>query len=361
MTALAKAPADRFATVAEFTAALTRAAGPTVRRRPWQRTAAAGAVALLTLGGLAWFATRAPAWLGTSAELEPDPTRVAVLYFDDLSDGGRLGPVAGGLTEDLIDALGQVPTLHVISPNGVRPFLGRHAPPDSIGRALGVGTLVSGSVERSREVLRVAVRLIDARTGVQIQSRTLEYPAGDLFNLQDQLAQEVSRFLRERLGREVLLRERRRGTRSVAAWELTRDGDRSRENARALGDQGDLPAARRALDGADSLFTRAGELDQAWADPQVLRGWVAADRIDLDAKRGAPDCSRRGCVRVWPRRTAPSLCGPRTPPHSSSGAPSATATGWRPDRTAPSSGAPSGICGPPRSRPIPRRHAPGEP
>jgi serine/threonine-protein kinase len=282
MTALAKAPADRFASLSDFSAALDAAGGP--KRRPARRPWALGIAILLGLagiGGLARLARRPPPSAGATDGREADPTKVAVLYFEDLSDGGGLRSVANGLTEDLIDALGQVPALHVISPNGVRPLLGRHPPPDSIGRALGVGTLVGGSVDRSGGTLRLAVRLIDARSGVQLQSRTLESPAGDLFALQDELAKEVSHFLRERLGQEVLLRERRKGTRSVAAWELSQDGERSRQAARTLGAQGDLAAARRALDVADSLFARAAERDRVWPEPVVLRGWVAEDRMEL--------------------------------------------------------------------------------
>ncbi len=297
LTALAKAPADRFANVSGFGAALAAAGGlkRPAARRPW----ALGTVIMLSLagvGGLALLARRPPSSSGVADAREADPTQVAVLYFEDLSEGGTLRSVANGLTEDLIDALGQVPALHVISPNGVRPLLGRHPPPDSIGRALRVGTLVGGSVEQSGDILRLSVRLIDARTGVQLHSRTLESPAGGLFALQDELAKEVSGFLRERLGQEVVLRERRKGTRSVAAWELTQDGERSRQAAQTLREQGDLPAAVRALDAADSLFARAAELDPVWPEPPVLLGWVAEDRMEL-AVIGSPDS-----MRTWFRR-----------------------------------------------------------
>jgi serine/threonine-protein kinase len=298
LTALAKPPADRFPTVSAFVAALEGSSVHGHRgRRSWAspRSVALGIALFLGVGGLVWLAreeaTRAPA---ASDVVDADPTHLAVLYFDDLSQQGTLRAVAGGLTEDLIDALGQVPALHVVSPNGVRPYLQRPAPPDSIGRALRVGTLVGGSVERAGDVLRVSVRLIDAGSGRQLQSRTMEYSFADLFILQDELAQEVSRFLRERLGREIMLREGRKGTRSVAAWEVTQEGAASREAARTLGAQGDAAAAKRALDLADSLFERASELDPRWPDPVVLRGWVVVDRMRLSEE---PDS-----VVVWFRK-----------------------------------------------------------
>ncbi len=298
LTALAKPPADRFPTVSGFVAALhgVPVGAHPGARRSWR---GAGSVSLgialvLGMGGLFWLAREGPTRVPGAADGGgADPTHVAVLYFDDLSAQGTLRAVAGGLTEDLIDALGQVTALHVVSPNGVRPYLDQPAPPDSIGRALRVGTLVGGSVERSGDVLRVRVRLIDAGTGQQLQSRALEYPFGDLFSLQDELAQEVSRFLRERLGQEVRLREGRKGTRSVAAWELMQEGETSRQAARTFQAQGDLPAAVGALEAADSLYSRAAERDRAWPDPMVQRGWVAADRMQLSG--GEPPDS----LRVW--------------------------------------------------------------
>ncbi len=284
LTALAKPPADRFPTVSQFTAALAGSAEPRRRgdRAPWPRAipVALGVALFLGVSGLIWLGRNGPAVRPhVPHTAAADPTHVAVLYFEDLSERGALSAVASGLTEDLIDALGQVTALHVVSPNGVRAYRSHTASPDSIGRALRVGSLVGGSVEHSGDVLRVRVRLIDAASGLQLQSRTLEYPYGKLFALQDQLAEEVSGFLRERLGREILLREGRKGTRSVAAWETLQRGEASREAARDLRAQGDLAAAARALDVADSLFASAAGLDPTWPNPLVLGGWVSLDRI----------------------------------------------------------------------------------
>jgi serine/threonine-protein kinase len=296
--ALAKVPADRYSTVSEFAGALTPAGD--VRRPDGRRSWGRHAVLLLGLSlgvaGLVWLARHQLSPAATVERGTADPTHIAVLYFDDKSDGGSLRSVASGLTEDLIDVLGQVRELHVVSPNGVRPFLERHPPPDSIGRALQVGTLVGGSVERSGDVLRVTVRLIDAPSGMQLQSRTLQYPMVDLFTLQDTLAQEVSRFLRERLGEEVLLRERRKGTRNVSAWERTQDGEQWREAARVLRAEGAAAEADRALDNADSLFSVAARTDPGWPDPVVLRGWVAGDRMELS------DIKPLDSVRTWYRQ-----------------------------------------------------------
>ena len=74
-----------------------------------------------------------------------DPNRIAVMYFENRSGSDSLGYLADGLTEALIHELSGVKPLQVISSNGVAPFRKAAATPDSIGRALKVGTLVEGT------------------------------------------------------------------------------------------------------------------------------------------------------------------------------------------------------------------------
>jgi len=289
-TALAKVPADRFSDAAHFAAALAACAGQPGRRLAPRRWTGVVVAAALTVAVGRWAWAR---WSGSPSLPVPaarlDPTHVAVLYFEDLSEGRTLRHVAGGLTEDLIDQLGQVDALRVISSSGVAAYRERSVPLDSIARTLGVGTIVTGSVGRSADRLRVAVRLIDAANGNQLRSQTLERPWGDLFVLRDAVAQQVSRFLREELGQEVQLRQRRAATGSVAAWELVQRAQRQWDDARALRVSGDEGGADALLATGDSLLARAEAYDPAWVEPVLLRGWLAAERASLlGVGSGAP-------------------------------------------------------------------------
>src|SRR5881628_1460428 len=127
LRALSKLPADRYSTTALFAEALNTpsAATGSVRRatlagarahRPFWRRAlpAAGAVALVLVAAVATLVVRQRAAPRAGTEGGLDPRRVAVLYFEDLSAGKKLGYVADGLTEALIDALSQVPALTII-------------------------------------------------------------------------------------------------------------------------------------------------------------------------------------------------------------------------------------------------------
>jgi len=195
-----------------------------------------------------------------------------------LSGSGKAASGGGGPHEDLIDQLWQVRPLQVISPEGVRPYRDGSVAPDSIARALGVGTLVAGSVARSGDELRVSVRLIDGSDGRQLNSETVERAWGDLFALRDQLSGDVARFLRERLGQEVRLRQRRTGTSSVAAWTTLRDGDELDHDARAVWGGGDSPRGRRMLERADSLYAARGGARCTVVVPIEARGALALFR-----------------------------------------------------------------------------------
>ncbi|HEX2079461.1 MAG TPA: hypothetical protein VHG08_17170, partial [Longimicrobium sp.] len=207
-----------------------------------------------------------------------DPRRIAVLYFDDHTPGGELGYLANGLTESLIHQLSQVEALDVISRNGVKPYRDAGVPFDSMVSHLRAGSVVGGSVQRSGGEVRVTVQLVDAGTRSQLESRTIVHPMGDLFALEDALADSVSSFLRRRLGEQVKLRRIREETRSAAAWRWVMQAEEARDDATRFLRQGtsqDAVSAARALARADSLLAAAERADPAWVRPTVLRGWVA--------------------------------------------------------------------------------------
>ena len=266
--ALARDPVNRFSSAAEFVTALQvlTGAGPDdSKRRRWGIAAAAVGLAAVAL--IVWAITK------TVKPPPLDPTHIAVLYFDDLSPGGTLGPVANGITYDLIEALARVPTLRVISPDGVKPFRGHAVPPESIGRSLDVGTIVAGSISASQDRLRVGFRLVDPTNGALLASKTFERPQGELFALQDTLTEEVSAALRALLGAEIHARTSRAATQSARAWELLQRAEAVRDEV-TFGRAG---SAEERLVVADSLAAQAEREDPRWTEPIVLRGWLAFD------------------------------------------------------------------------------------
>ncbi len=88
------------------------------------------------------------------------------------------------------------------------------------------------------------------------------------------MSREVSAFLRRRLGEEVQLRESRRGTGNLAAWQRAQEAERLERGVQAFLDAGDVDAAAQEFSRADTLFAEAAALDDKWASPEIARGWI---------------------------------------------------------------------------------------
>ena len=306
MCALAKAPADRFRTAGDFgealkviqtgtgtmprfsvsTAARTSRVTRTTLTTPLpfsvgrmsnpQRLGAAS-VAALAIGVLVYqigFRNPARSLEGTGL----DPRNVAVLYFEDLSPNSELGHVADGVTEGLINQLMTVRGLDIVSRNGVAQFRETDVSPDSVARALNVGSVIRGSVEQTGDNLRVTVRLVDGTSGADLERTSFQVPAGELLAARDSVALRASRLLRQRLGEEIRLRQRRAETASVEAWALVQRAERLRKDAEGLLREGRLEEAARDFQGADSVLALAEAADRDWIEPVGLRAHVAFRR-----------------------------------------------------------------------------------
>ncbi len=276
--ALAKAPADRFRSAAEFRQALDQALlpgapGSGARRRAGRLVVVAAGLALL-------FAALRLGPFGAqqhAASPAPEPPRIAVLYFEDKTADSSLQLFSDGLTEQLIQELGGLNAFRVISRNGVRPYRNHPVPFDSMVKALGVTLVIDGSVRRIGDTLQVGVDLIDAASGTNVDSVSVKRGITDFVSLERQLALQVAAALRRKMGREVRLRDDVAGTSSGPARELLLQARRARDEAEALMAEpvAELPAARTTLGRADSMLARAARADPKWLEPVVERGWVA--------------------------------------------------------------------------------------
>jgi eukaryotic-like serine/threonine-protein kinase len=281
--ALSKVPADRFSSASQFAEALTATTavrgsdlGP---RRRLRNAVAVTLVSLLVVSaGLAAFsysrrARRSAGVSGRNPSLVPQ--RIAVLYFQDLSNTHDLGYLADGLTDALIDTLGRVRLLGVISKDGVNRYRDPGIPRDSIARALGVGALVEGRLERVAAGVRITVWVVDGATGVESSRQSFEGSPADVFSLRGRLADEVLRLLPAMpSGR-------------ASAWILVQRARQANKDAET---SSDTAVASRSFERADSLLQKAELRDPTWIEPIYLRGWVASNRARMakDEQHAAP-------------------------------------------------------------------------
>jgi TolB-like protein/DNA-binding winged helix-turn-helix (wHTH) protein/Flp pilus assembly protein TadD len=174
-----------------FIAALD--APPPPRRHPGWRAASAVALAGLVAGVFLFWRSTQPASPGLPPPAEA-PTLV-VLPFLDLAGSGDSRLFADGLTEELIHRLAQLEGLRVIARTSAFAYRSRDTDISTLARELGVSHVLEGSVRSSGEQLRITAQLIDARTSTHLWSRNYDLEAGELFDVQDDLALQVAAAL----------------------------------------------------------------------------------------------------------------------------------------------------------------------
>ena len=125
---------------------------------------------------------------------------IAVLPFQNLSDEKENAYFADGIQDDILTNLSKIGDLKVISRMSVMSYRGdgvRNA--REIGKALGVGTLLEGSVRRIGNRVRVNVQLINANNDEHIWAEDYDRDLTDVFAIQTDLAQKIATSLQAKL------------------------------------------------------------------------------------------------------------------------------------------------------------------
>jgi serine/threonine-protein kinase len=181
--ALARVPADRFASCGAFVEALTRPTGGEAR---------AASVAVLPF-----------------LNLSPDPAND---FFAD------------GITEDVIAQLSKIRSLKVISRTSAMRFKKREQSLQEIGATLGVATLLDGSVRRAGDQVRIVAQLIDAEADRHLWSETYDRRLTDIFTIQTDVALQIASALKAELSPEERTRIRREPTDNLQAYQFYLQG-----------------------------------------------------------------------------------------------------------------------------------------
>jgi len=129
----------------------------------------------------------------------PSPERVmlAVLPFVDLSGDAHEDYFADGLTEEMIAQLGQLQPgkLGVIARTSIVRYKGTKENVAQIGRELGVGYLLEGSVRRGGDRVRITAQLIRATEQTHLWAESYERPLTDVLNIQREIAEKITHSL----------------------------------------------------------------------------------------------------------------------------------------------------------------------
>jgi eukaryotic-like serine/threonine-protein kinase len=125
---------------------------------------------------------------------------LAVLPFANVGGLAENEFFSDGLTEELIGALARLPRLRVVSRTSAFSFRGRDVPLSEIGARLRVGFVLTGSVRRAGDRLRLSAQLSRVVDDSLLWSETYERRLADVFDVQDELSQRIVVTVRETLG-----------------------------------------------------------------------------------------------------------------------------------------------------------------
>jgi TolB-like protein/DNA-binding winged helix-turn-helix (wHTH) protein/cytochrome c-type biogenesis protein CcmH/NrfG len=232
---------------------------------------ALGVAALVAAGGVAaWIALETGAFRDGLPGLEAPARRfpVAVLPFD--APGGP-SPEADyfsrGISDDIAAALGRFPEFAVAAPLAVARQRTAGASAEDLQRQLRLRYLVEGSVRRSPDRIRIAVRLTDLPQGVLLWSQTYDAAPSEIFKIEDDIAARIAGALSVKVSSLERQRAAGRPAASMEAYDFVLRG---RELLTRLD--------RRTHSEARSMFERAIELD-----PRQAGAMVGLGRLDLSA------------------------------------------------------------------------------
>src|SRR4029077_6672156 len=124
---------------------------------------------------------------------------IAVLPFESLSDEKENAYFADGIQDDVLTNLSKIGDLKVISRTSVMPYRGKASNVRDIGKALGVGAILEGSVRRIGNRVRVNVQLINAENDEHMWAEDYDRELTDVFAIQTDLAQKIATELRAKL------------------------------------------------------------------------------------------------------------------------------------------------------------------
>ena len=276
--AMAKAPADRYATAADFAQALGSAGGAmsgtttavaVPRRRGWGLVA----VAILAAAGLGTWAV----WRSSSHA--SGPRRIAVLPFEN-EGGPDDAYFAAGITDELRSKLSAVPGLEVTARGSSSQYAKTTKSVKEIGKDLAVEYILTGTVRWSKpaggkSTVRVTPELVQVSTGANKFSQPYQAELSDVFKVQSDIAEEVVQALDLALATATEQRRDARPTQNTQAYDAFLRGQQISQDL-SVTDAGPLREAA-------AQYARAVGIDSSFAD-----AWAALALVHTDLERTNP-------------------------------------------------------------------------
>jgi TolB-like protein/Flp pilus assembly protein TadD len=192
----------------------------------------------------------------TSLPVRPARGRpmIAVLPFSNMSDDPEQDYFSDGISEDLITALSRLRWFFVIARNSSFIYKGRAVHVGQVGRELGAGYVLEGSVRRSGDRARITAQLNDVTTGSHLWAERYDRDVADVFAVQDEITEAIVAAIEPQLYAAENFRARSKPPGSMDAWELV---------MRALAHYGQVSPADQVA--AQELLQKAIAIDPEYS------------------------------------------------------------------------------------------------
>jgi non-specific serine/threonine protein kinase len=238
-----------------------------------------------------------PAAEARSGAVKAAPRSVAVLYFENLSGVKEDEYLRDGVTEEIITELSKIRGLRIFSRPTVLAYRDKPVTPVQIGQQLKASCVLTGTLRRAGQRLRITAQLVDTQTDFPLWSERYDREMADVFEVQDEIARKIAEALRVQLSPQEQEALGSKPTESLQAYDLYLRG---KSFARRLTRQ-DLEFALRMFENAVSLDPQFALAHAAIAnacaqfhyhyerDPAWIQRAVAATKKASSIRRDLPE------------------------------------------------------------------------
>ena len=190
----------------------------------------------------------------TGSTAKPAVKSVAVLYFENLSGVKEDEYLRDGITEDIITELSKIRGLNTFSRPTVLAFRDKQVTPSQIGQQLKAAFVLTGSLRRAGNRLRITTQLVDTATDFPMWSERYDREMKDVFEVQDEIARKIAEALRVTLSPQELEALAIKPTENLQAYDLYLRGKRYARRQ-----------TRQDLEFALQMFENAVAMDSSFA------------------------------------------------------------------------------------------------
>ena len=191
---------------------------------------------------------------GATPKTSSSTKSVAVLYFENLSKVSEDEYLRDGITEDIITELSKIRGINTYSRPTVLAFRDKQVTPAQVGQQLKAAYVLTGTLRRSGNRLRITTQLVDTNTDFPMWSERYDREMKDVFEVQDEIARKIAEALRVTLSPQELEALAIKPTENLQAYDLYLRGKRYARRQ-----------TRQDLEFSLQMFENAVQIDPSFA------------------------------------------------------------------------------------------------